>query len=522
MQKTKKELRLLNLEGTIFDQNLFPHKHVPKEQLYKIIAEFSIDWIYWLNPHNKIVYMSPSCKYTTGYTHEEFTENQNLLIKIIAHEDLEKFINHTREVFKGKIFCNEEFRIITKSGEERWIAHACQAVYDDNNKYIGRYVSNRDITELKKAWFNLEIKDNMIMNIYKDAELGNYQIYPDGTFKFANNVLVKMLGYNTFEEIYNINFDEKVILNREKRSWFKKIVKIKGFVKDFESEWLKKDGTIIYVKENIRAVKDSNNNVRYYEGIVQNITDKKIVEESLIEAEEKKKKLEKLKAEFLATISHEIRTPVNIIVNLSQMLKADLDNTINDELIENAIIIENESKRIQRTIDLILEIAQLSADAYEYNPETLNLFNDVLKEIYGKYKTLVESKGLTFTLISNASNPVLIADRHSCLQIFNQLTENAIKYTPEGRIEIVMNNSPKGELVVDVVDSGIGIDEKYIPYLFTIFSQEDNSYSRMFEGTGLGLAIVKKHCELNSARIEVFSKKGEGSTFRVIFEKPVF
>lgn len=300
-----------------------------------------------------------------------------------------------------------------------------------------------------------------------------------------------MLGYNTFEEIYNINFDEKVILNREKRSWLKKIVKIKGYVKDFESAWLKKDGTIIYVKENIRAVKDSNNNVRYYEGIVQNITDKKIVEESLIEAEEKKKKLEKLKAEFLATISHEIRTPVNIIVNLSQMLKTDLDNTINDELIENAIIIENESKRIQRTIDLILEIAQLSADAYEYNPETLNLYNDVLKEIYGKYKTLAESKGLTFTLISNASNPVLIADRHSCLQIFNQLTENAIKYTPKGRIEIVMNNSPKGELVVDVVDSGIGIDEKYIPYLFTIFSQEDNSYSRMFEGTGLGLAIVK-------------------------------
>lgn len=518
MQKNKKELSFSNFEGTIFNENIFPHRHVPKEQLYKIIAEFSFDWIYWLNPHNKIIYMSPSCKYITGFTHEEFRKEQNLLIKIIAPEDVGKFINHTREVLKGKIFCTEEFRIITKSGEERWIAHACQAVYDDNNKYIGRYVSNRDITELKNAWLNLELKNNLIMNIYKDASLGNYQIYPDGTLKFANNVLVKMLGYNSIEELYKINFEEKVFLNNEKREWVKKIINTKGEIKNYESKWIKKDGTAIHVVENIKAVKDNYNNINYYEGIVQNITERKKAEESLIEAEDNKKKFEKLKTEFLATISHEIRTPVNIIVNLSQMLKTDLDKTTDEELIENAIIIENESKRIQRTIDLILEIAQFTANAYDYKPELINLY-DILKEVYEKYKANAEGKGLTFSLTSDISNPMIIADRHSCLQIFNQLVENAIKYTPEGKVEMKLSCNSLSRPLVNIIDTGIGIDEKFIPYLFSIFTQEDNSYSRMFEGTGLGLAIVKKHCDLNNARINVSSKKGIGSTFSVIFEK---
>ncbi|MEJ5351682.1 MAG: PAS domain-containing sensor histidine kinase [Melioribacteraceae bacterium] len=520
MQKSKKELSFINTEGTIYDKKLFPHRHVSKEKLYKIIAEFSVDWIYWLNPHNKISYISPSCRYITGYSPEEFLEEQSLLIKIIAPEDLEKFISHTREVIRGKIFCTEEFKIITKTGEERWILHACQAVYDDNNKYIGRYISNRDITDIKSACEKIEANKNLILEIYNDASIGTYQVFPDGKIKFANSILVKMLGYNNLAELQNINFDEVIIIDKEKRNWLKSILNVNNIIKDLEFDWLGKDGKVIHVREQIKTVKDNHGNVIYYEGIVQNITEMKKAEESLIETEIKKKKLEKLKAEFLATISHEIRTPTNIIVNLSQMLKNDLDKSQNQELIESAHIIENESLRIQRTINLILEIAQLTSDAYEYKPEILNLYSDVLKEMIEKYKPFAHKKGLDFLFTANCENPLIFADKHSCQQIFSQLIENAIKYTSEGRVEILLHKNSRDELTIDIKDTGIGIDEEFIPYLFTIFSQEDNSYSRMFEGTGLGLAIVKKHCELNNAEINVTSKKGFGSTFTVTFKKP--
>ncbi|MDH7605060.1 MAG: PAS domain-containing sensor histidine kinase [Melioribacter sp.] len=519
MQKNKKEIPLLNTDGTIYDKKIFPHRHVPKEQLYKIIAEFSIDWIYWLNPHNKISYISPSCRYITGYSPEEFIEEQSLLIKIIAPEDRDRFILHTREVIRGKIFCTEEFKIITKNGEERWIAHACQAVYDDKNKYIGRYISNRDVTDIKLACEKIEETKNLILEIYNDASIGTYQIFPDGKIKSANATLIKMLGYNNFPELQIVNFDETIIINKEKRNWLKSILNVKGVIKDFESDWLRKDGTVIHVREQTKAVKDSNGNIIYYEGIVQNITEKKKAEELLIETEIKNKKLENLKAEFLATISHEIRTPINIIVNLSQMLKNDLDKSKNEELIESTHIIENESLRIQRTIDLILEIAQLTADTYDSKPEVLNLYNDILKDMIEKYQPIANKKGLDFLFVSNCENPLILADKHSCKQIFSQLIENAIKYTSEGRVEVLFYNNSKEEPTIEIKDTGIGIDKEFIPYLFSTFSQEDNSYSRMFEGTGLGLAIVKKHCDLNNAEINVRSKKGFGSSFIVTFKK---
>lgn len=521
MKKNKREPSLISTKGTIYDEKLFPHRHIPKEQLYKIISEFSVDWIYWLDPHNKISYMSPSCKFITGYSFEEYIEEQSLLIKIISPEHLKKFINHTREVLRGKIFCTEEFKIITKNGEERWIAHACQAVYDDNNKYIGRYVSNRDITDLKNAWKNVENKEKLLSDVYSNASIGNYQVYPDGKLKYINEVFVKMLGYDSAEELLKNNFEEKIFINKENRKWIKNSINGHTAVRDIEADLLKKDGTILHVKETIKPVKDCNNNLIYFEGFVQNISEKKKAEESLIEIENNKSKLEKLKAEFLATISHEIRTPVNIIVNLSQMLKNDLDNTKNEELIENAHIIESESKRIQRTIDLILEMAQLTAQTYEFKPEIINLHYDILKEIIEKYKPLTNKKGLDLIFTPKISSSLIVSDKHACQQIFTQLIDNAVKYTPEGRIEIILFENHE-EFVVNITDTGIGINQEFIPYLFSTFTQEDNSYSRMFEGTGLGLALVKKYCDLINAKIDVKSKKGIGSTFTVKFDKKIF
>lgn len=508
----------INTNKTIYDESVFPHDHIDPENLFKIITEFSIDWIYWLDPHNKLIYSSPSCRYITGYSKEEFFSDQSLLIKIIAPEDKSRFISHTRDVLRGKIFCSEEFRIITKSGQTRWIAHNCQAVYDDDNKYIGRYISNRDITDIKKAHQDVRTKDKQLTDIYNEVRVGCYRMSPDGKLISINKSLREILGYKSEEAIDKRNFERNTFLNYDERRKYKEEAAAKGTVKNIATACISKEGKILHFRETLNAVKDDNGNLIFFEGSLYDITKQKEAELSLLETEAQKRNLEKLKTEFLATISHEIRTPINVILNLIQILKSDLANVdVHSEIIESAAIIETETFRIQRTIELILEMSQLAANDFEINPEKVDL-HKVIKEVYDKYINAAQRKNIELTVINRSDSPVVYADKYSCIQIFTQLIDNAIKYTSHGEA-VVLITEKSGKVIVEVKDTGVGIKKEYIPYLFSTFSQEDNSYSRMFEGTGLGLAVVKKHCDLNDALIEVESEKNKGAVFRVVFDK---
>lgn len=488
-----------------------------KEELFEIIADFSKDWVYWINPDESIEFVSPSSKFITGYSPEEFLADIQLFSNIIIPEDLEIFNVHRQKVIEGNPCCSSEFRIITKSGELKWIAHECQSVYDDQNRYLGRYISNRDITEIKKEYHEKLSKEKKLLRIYDNASLGNYQIFPNGNLRYANKNFLNMLGYYTFNEIADVNIEELSFLNLAKRTEIKNKIEDDGIVKDIESMWLRKDHNVVYVKESITAYKNIEGKVVYYEGITQDITEQKKGELRLYELSQEAKKLLNLKTEFLATISHEIRTPLNAILNFTQMLKSDPQNFIGNDFDENVKIIENEGKRIQRTIDLVLEMSLLVTDMYDYKMEELDLLEDVILPVYEECRECAQNANVRFSLTSKIANSTIFADKHSVYQIFSQLVENAIKYSSGKEVKIIIGRNAKGKIYAEVIDTGIGISEEYIPYLFTVFSQEDNSYSRMFEGTGLGLAIVKRYCDLNDAVINVESSKGNGSTFTVTF-----
>lgn len=103
------------------------------------------------------------------------------------------------------------------------------------------------------------------------------------------------------------------------------------------------------------------------------------------------------------------------------------------------------------------------------------------------------------------------------MQIFDHLIDNAIKYTEEGSVTISIDQDYLKRIVIEIEDTGIGISEKFLPHIFKPFTQEEAGYTRTYEGTGLGLSLVKKYCELHNANIEVESKKGHGSVFKIIF-----
>ena len=263
---------------------------------------------------------------------------------------------------------------------------------------------------------------------------------------------------------------------------------------------------------NARIIKNSEDTVLV---VIRDITEKKIHEEELKKAKEEAEKSNRLKSEFLAQMSHEIRTPINAMLSFTSLLKDEISNDIDEDLKESFDIISNAGNRLIRTIDLILDMSDVQAGSYDYNPQEVDI-NEVLKKLIAEFSLTAKTKGLT--LKSNLCNDssVITVDEYTIRQIFANLIDNAIKYTNKGQIEVITYFN-KEKLIAEVADTGIGINEENKSLIFEPFRQEYQGYSRKFEGNGLGLALVKNYCEMNNAEIEVESKKGFGSKFRVIF-----
>ncbi len=164
-------------------------------------------------------------------------------------------------------------------------------------------------------------------------------------------------------------------------------------------------------------------------------------------------------------------------------------------------------------------MSDIQTGTHEYIPKRVNICEDILMNLVFEYKSIVREKGIKLTLNKNIDDPFVEVDTYTVNQIFANLIDNAVKYTAEGSITINCERINNKNIAVSVIDTGLGISEEYLPKLFEEFSQEDTGYTRKYDGNGLGLALVKKYCELNNAEIKVTSKKGEGSTFTVIFNK---
>lgn len=267
----------------------------------------------------------------------------------------------------------------------------------------------------------------------------------------------------------------------------------------------------------IKPVADDSGRIVYLIAEGRDISDIKNTQRELVRAKEKAEISDRLKSEFLAQVSHEIRTPINTILSFASLLRLELEALISKDLADGFNIIENGGKRLIRTIDLILNMSEVQTGHYDLNLQRLDLYNNILMNIYTEFSVNAQVKGLDFSIKDESEGARVLCDHYTVTQIFVNLIDNAIKYTKEGYISVYLHKRDK-QLIVDVGDTGIGISEEYMKNLFTAFSQEESGYTRRFEGNGLGLALVKKYCELNNAQISVVSEKGKGSTFSVSFE----
>jgi signal transduction histidine kinase len=247
----------------------------------------------------------------------------------------------------------------------------------------------------------------------------------------------------------------------------------------------------------------------------RDITDLKNTERELKEAVIKSEESKRMKEFFLAQISHEIRSPLNVIVGYSDLLAEELKNEAKDEYSNILRSMKNNSKRLYRTFDLLLNVSQLQTGKYDARFELVDLYS-LLKTLQNEFMSMAEEKGLKLELNNSINEDIsVIVDHYALAQIFINLIDNAIKYTDKGWIKINIYYSANN-VCVDVTDTGKGISKEYIDKLFVPFSQEEMGYTRRYDGTGLGLSMIKSFIDVNKAKIQVKSEVNNGSTFTVI------
>ncbi len=240
--------------------------------------------------------------------------------------------------------------------------------------------------------------------------------------------------------------------------------------------------------------------------------------EELAKAKYEAEMADAMKSEFLAQMSHEIRTPINTILNSTSMLRESYNEFSDNDRKEIFGMIQTGSSRLIRTIDLILNMSEIQTGSYKKTIEPISLVGDILAPLISEFCYNAEQKKLKLFIVpSSIKEHKFTGDRYAVTQIFANLIDNAIKYTNAGSVEIGLRNDC-GSIIVDVIDTGIGISKEYLSAMFKPFSQEETGYTRHFDGNGLGLALVKKYCEINDAEIFVESEKGKGSKFSVRFK----
>jgi len=229
------------------------------------------------------------------------------------------------------------------------------------------------------------------------------------------------------------------------------------------------------------------------------------------------KRLEKARSEFMANVSHELKTPITSIIGFVETLRNGAINDLKkrDEFLD---IIYSHSQRLINLVNDILSLSRIETREIKMNFQPVSI-KEIIDNIRTLYRDKIESKKQSFQINIPSELPSVSADPERIAQAFSNLVDNAIKFTPEkGRI-IVKAQEIDNFIRIDVSDTGIGIAEEHLPRIFERFYRVDKARSREMGGTGLGLAIVKHIVQAHQGKITVKSQPEKGSTFSVFFPK---
>ena len=233
----------------------------------------------------------------------------------------------------------------------------------------------------------------------------------------------------------------------------------------------------------------------------------------LMQANLRLKELDRLKSKFIASMSHELKTPLNSIIGLTGIILQGISGEITEVQRKELTMVKNSADHLLALISDIIDVSKIEADQIELAIEELDLA-ELIQGVRDSFKTSVDEKGLKMSL-KTPERLIIKSDSRRAKQVIINLVSNAVKFTDKG--EIAINAAKKDKIVeVSVVDTGIGIKKENMKKLFKQFSQFPTEGRPVVEGTGLGLYLSKKIADLLGGEIKVKSEFGKGSKFAFI------
>jgi len=398
-------------------------------------------------------------------------------------------------------------------------------IRNSSGEVCGIRSTMQDISTLKQTEESLRAAEENYRKIFENAIEGIFQIHPEGRYLNANPALTAILGYASpaelIEQVTDIGRQVYVAPNRF--SEFCALMERNESITGFESEVFRMDGSIIWVCEHARAIRDENGRLLYYEGAMEDIMARREAERAMAEARDAAIESARLKTEFLANMSHEIRTPMNGIIGMTGLL---LDTDLSVRQKDFAETIAESSEALLKIINDILDFSKIEAGMVVFEEIDFDV-NEVVEGVVDLFAERAMSKGIELSVvISQGVSEILRGDPGRLRQVLTNLVGNALKFTEEGEVRVSVHagtDSPKeAQLRFEIEDTGIGISQEQQARLFQAFVQADGSTTRRYGGSGLGLAICKRLVTQMGGEIALDSEPGRGSrfSFTAAFRKP--
>ncbi len=366
--------------------------------------------------------------------------------------------------------------------------------------------------------------DERVEDLYEHAPCGYLSTLADGTIVKVNQTFIEWTDLSREALLSGTKFQSLLTVGSKiyYETHYAPLVHMQGFANEIALELVRADRRILPVLINARQRRDTDGTPLFNRITLFDSTDRRRYERELLLARRKAEQVAKDKADLLATLSHDIRNPLNALMGVVQLLDR---GKLTDQQRRLVRLLKSSSENMLNLLNHVLELSKAESSSFTL-VETPFPIRHTVEDVVAAFEAQARAKGIEIRGSMDERVPtVVVGDPVAFRQILTNLIGNAVKFTERGSVEVHAEtrelSTAAVSLAISVADTGIGIPPEVVGRIFDEFTQASHDTALRFGGTGLGLTIVRKLLALYGSTIHVDSRPGEGSTFSFTLRLPL-